>query len=209
LTFGKKMTHHSLHLLLPDEPPFTDDYFLESFVGRHVRPLANKLRLFWFSRYGAPRKGEVKFRFSVDDYESIRSEIEALTALFKPGEDGCGPYNYVVDLAGDRFIASERKSTHQAQRGMLAYEFLTASAKLFIDCLVENGVGWKHEEETATGYNRKTPLEQYHHLFCNMTGVPTWAAVLRKGEIQEVVSDFQSRSIKDPSIEIILWPIRH
>lgn len=188
---------------------------MESFVGTHVRVLAPKLQLFWFSRYGSPGSREIKFRFAIEDYETVRSEIEVIEKAFAHGSEGCGIYDYVSDLGGGRFVAPDRKSAHQTQRALLVYEFLTAGARLFIDCLVQDGSGWKHEEEKVSFYNRITPLETFHHLFCNMTDVPTWASVLhyvhQDGRYM-VVSDLESREIikADPSIVLVgLHRIRH
>jgi hypothetical protein len=209
------MTHHSMHLKLPSTAPYDGPNDLASFVGNHVRPLANKLNLFWFSKYGAPGAREIKFRFSTDDYDAIRKDVEGVEAAFPHGSDGCGAYNYENDLGGDRFIAPGRATIGKASRALLVYQFLTAGARLFVDCLEPDGIGWKPEAETASNYNRETPLETFHHLFCNMTSVPTWAAVLQLpgrapnelGPLM-VVSDLQARTIvaSDPKITLTSLP---
>lgn len=205
------LTHHSLHLVLPTVTPEGEAYDLEYFVGMHIRPLASRLKLLWFSRYGTPENREIKFRFSVEDYKTVLSGIESIQNLFKHGMDGCGDYDYIADLGGSRFIASDREKVDQADRALLVYQFLTAAARLFIDCLVPVGSGWRQEEEKTSGYNRQTPLETFHHLFCNMTDVPTWAAVLRKHGKDQVVSDLASRQLaKNPSITMVqLIRIQH
>ena len=204
-------THHSMHLKLPSNAPFDGPNYLTSFVGIHVRPLASKLRLFWFTKYGRPGAGEVKFRFSTDDYEGIRKDIEAIEGMFQHGDDGCGDYNYVGDLGGERFLAPGRRATDQAARALLIYEFLTASARLFVDCIEPDGAGWKAEEEITSNYNRETPMETFHHLFCNMTTVPTWAAVIQLPGQQPnslgplmVVSDLESRGIMKADSRVAL-----
>ena len=97
------------------------------------------------------------------------------------------------------------KADHQADRAVVAYEFLTAAARLFIDHLVSDGAGgWKHETETKTLFNRITPLEQFHHLFCNMTRVPTFAAIIESNGQQQVISDINHRPLAtDPAARLI------
>lgn len=203
-----ELTHRSLHLKLPAIPPYAGVYDLESFVGEQVKPIVDRLQLFWFSRYGISGNREIKFRFSVEDYDGVKDKIEAIEKAFEHGADGCGNYDYVADLGNDRFIAPDRKVSHQADRSLLVYQFLTAGARMFVDCLVQDGPGWKHEEETTSFYNRITPLETIHHLFCNMTNVPTWAAVLLKDGKYEVVSDLDGRTRMkaDPNTALVGLP---
>jgi len=213
------MVHHSTHLKLPAAAPYDGDHDLASFVGNYVRPLAPELSLFWFSKYGAAGAREIKFRFSVHDYEKVRLEVERIEVAFPHGADGCGGYNFESDLGNDRFLAPARRATDQGSRALLAYEFLTAGARLYIDCLEQQGSGWRPEEEKTSGYNRETSLEQFHHLFCNMTTVPTWAAVLQLPSWNpnalgplKVVSDLQARALtKPPSpiVQVSLSKIEH
>jgi hypothetical protein len=196
-------TSRLLHLRFPAGAPYADDNDLASFVGIHVRPLVPYLDLFWFTRYGATGSREVKFRFTTTQYSKIRARVEVLEA-WQHGQDGCANYNYVGDLGGNRFVPGNR-AAHAAERALGVYQFLSAGARLYVDSLVPNGVGWGLEAETASGYNRETPLETFHHLFCNMTTVPTWAALLHhpnNNNVVELVSDLtaNAKQAADPTI---------
>ncbi len=200
-------TSRLLHLKFPAGAPYSDDNDLASFVGIHVRPLVPFLDLFWFTRYGVTGSREVKFRFTTTQYSKIRARVEALEA-WQRGQDGCVNYNFVGDLGGNRFTPRNRPA-HAAERAFGVYQFLTAGARLFVDCLVPNGAGWMLEEEKASGYNRETPLETVHHLFCNMTTVPTWAALLQypnNNNQVELVSDLQASAIQaaDPTVQRVI-----
>lgn len=206
-TIPNTMIHRSLHLLLPPNPPYNGPYDLESFAGNRVAPLVSRLKFFWFTRYGVPGNREIKFRFSAEDYETVRQDIEDIEQAFQHGHDGCGAYDFVADLGGARFISPNQPPAHAADRALLVYQFLTAGSKLLLDCLVPDGGGWKHEVEKASGYNRITSLETFHHLYCNMTGVPTWAALLQyphQGGVYRVVSDLESRVLMQADAQIVL-----
>jgi hypothetical protein len=83
------------------------------------------------------------------------------------------------------------------KRANLVYAFLTASAKLFPASIVREPDGhWRHENETQSHYNNQTSLESVHHLFCNMTCVPTYAVLFSPpGAPQVVISELHARDI--------------
>jgi hypothetical protein len=174
----------SLHLKVPNTKPFDkEDCWFESFVGQHLRSLLEgpSIRRFWFSRYGLPGNYTVKLRFEMQENELIPLSVNALIGKFGLAEDGFVDYIFADDIGygeKSRFIGSESRSNRN-QRGNLAFDFVHASAKLFLDCLSgpdRDGYYWR-EREMESHFNFQTPLEQYHHLFCNLTGTPTFVTL--------------------------------
>jgi hypothetical protein len=78
-----------------------------------------------------------------------------------------------------RFLGEDAKHQSASRRGDIAFSFLHASACLMLDCLVGPDASgyFRLESETKSGFSRETSLEQYLHLFCNMTCVPTFIAI--------------------------------
>jgi hypothetical protein len=170
---------------------------LEAFVGEYVLPISDHLHWFWFSRYGRVGFWEVRFRFSTANLDPIENKIQYLTTKFSYGADGCGHYDFINDLGATRFLGQDAVNQQRERRATRVYEFLSASARLFVESIVKDPNGyWRHETETNSKLNRETSLESIHHLFCNMTGVPTWAALLATANSQLLLlSDMQARQI--------------
>ena len=206
------LVHKSLHLRLPSAAPYDTENALETFVGENVLPIADALHWFWFSRYGKVGDWEIKFRFATNGYNAIEQHINHLTSSFAHGSDGCSDYDYVDDLGGNRFLGEDAPDQNRSTRAELVYDFLTATARLFLASIVRRPDGrWHHERETKSTLNRQTSLESVHHLFCNLTGVPTWAAVLHfphRGGEYLVVSDMQARQIvkHDQNVQLVGLP---
>ncbi|MBI3848797.1 MAG: hypothetical protein HY298_00690 [Verrucomicrobia bacterium] len=206
------LVHKSLHLCLPSAAPYDTESALETFAGENVLPIANALHWFWFSRYGKVGDWKIKFRFATNSHNAIEQHVTHLTSSFAHGADGCGDYDYVGDLGGDRFLGQDARNRSRTARADLVYDFLTSSARLFLASIVREADGrWRHEQETKSTMNRQTSLESVHHLFCNLTGTPTWAAVLHfphQGGKQLVVSDMQARQIMkhDPQVKLVDLP---
>jgi hypothetical protein len=210
------LIHKSLHLKLPSTAQYNSLFALETFAGEYIMPIAQHLWWFWFSRYGAVGSWEVKFRFAVQEFSTVENHYNYLVATFAHGSDGCGDYDYVNDLGGQRFLGQDASNSDRTYRAGLVYEFLTASARLLLASLVHDHDGaWRHERETQSKLNRETSLESAHHMFCNMTGTPTWAAVLlypHDKNAYRVVSDLDSRQIMeyDKQVHLVDLPrIQH
>ena len=210
------LIHKSLHLKLPNVPQYNSQFALETFAGEHIIPIAQHFRWFWFSRYGAVGSWEVRFRFATEDFPAVEAHYNHLADTFAHGADGCGDYDYVQDLGGQRFLGQDASNLDQKVRAGLVYDFLTASARLLLASLVHDHNGtWRHEHETQSQLNRETSLESAHHLFCNMTGTPTWAAILlypHHNNAYRVVSDLESRQIMqhDQQVQLVGLPkIQH
>jgi hypothetical protein len=180
------MSTHSVEILIPDEKPFDQqDCWFETFVGSIIEPVvcSNQVSRFWFTRYGAvARSNHALFRFETEDVHAVLTHLSS--ALSKFGMKIAKEEAY--DVAGDigrgqssRFLGTDAKHQSESRRGGIAFTFLHASATLMLDCLVgPDASGYFHlESETGSGFSRETSLEQYLHLFCNMTCVPTFIAI--------------------------------
>jgi hypothetical protein len=180
------MQVHSVEVSIPDSSPFDrDDCWFESFVGSIIQPVvgSQSVSRFWFTRYGAVSHGKhALFRFETNDVSVILASLSAELAKF--GMMIAREETY--DVAGDigrgqdsRFLGVNAKHQSNARRGDVAFTFLHSAACLMLDCLVgpdESGY-YRLESETQSGFSRETSLEQYLHLFCNMSCVPTFIAI--------------------------------
>jgi len=168
---------------------------MEAFAGEHILPVYKRLNLFWFSRYGPVGNRQIKFRFSTAKFDQLEVYFNNLRTRFVVA--AYGDYDYVGDLGSDRFLAGDARCQDRTKRANLVYSYLTAGAKLLLASIVREPDGhWHHEIETRSHLNRHTSLESVHHLFCNMTWVPTYVELLSPpGRPQDVISDVYARNI--------------
>jgi hypothetical protein len=173
----------SLHLIVPDIKPYDrPDSWFETCVACNIKPILDtgKIRRFWFSRYGAIGNKSIRFRFDCDDLKSIEPSVEELAKKFRLGSEGYGDYDWAADLGkgeNSRFLGDAHSDA--VRRGDVVFNFLFATSRLFLDCLTgPDQDGYFHmETEKKSGFSLETSMEQFHHLFCNVTGVPCFAAV--------------------------------
>ncbi len=179
------MPAKSLDLIIPDRPPYDrPDSWFESFVGNHLLPIIQSapLKRFWFTRYGGVGgKKWILFRFECDDPAEMQPYVDQLLEAFPLGGSGYGDYDVASDIGeweGSRFLGANGRHHDKKRRGELAFDFLHAAARLYLDALAGPDAGgyFVREPETTSGFSQETSLEQFHHLFCNMTGVPSFVA---------------------------------
>jgi hypothetical protein len=180
------MPAKSLSLNIPDVPPYDRaESWFESFVGNNLIALVEvcQFRRFWFTRYGAVGHGKhILFRFEVDDLASVAANIEELKNKFELGSEGYGDYDYAGDIGrgeGSRFMGTNTRHQDSSRRGSAAFDFLHVSARLFLDCLSgpDDAGYFQLERETNSKFSVETSMEQFHHLFCNLSCVPTFIAI--------------------------------
>lgn len=180
------METYSIEVDVPDSPPFDNkDNWFESYVGQIIEPVVRSqpINRFWFTRYGAVGHGKrTLFRFETSDVtaalKALRIELSSHGLTIK--------HEQIYDVAADigrgeqsRFLGTNSRHQSSKQRGDIVFSFLHATACLMIDCLVGPDAEGRYslESETQSGFSRETVLEQFHHLFCNMTCVPTFIAI--------------------------------
>jgi len=210
------MAIKSVSLIIPDHAPYDGpDSWFESFVGNDLLPVIERseLRRFWFSRYGAVGSGKhILFRFETDDLQAVEAQLEALRSKFSLGPEGYTDYDYPADIgrgAGSRFLGSNSRHQDHGRRGEVAFDFLHASARLFLDCLSgPDAQGYfRLERERTSGFSVETSMEQFHHLFCNMTGVPTFIVIASRpgssGHHLMSYHQFKGETSRDPTWRLV------
>ena len=177
------MVAKSLELLISDTAPYDQpETWFETYVGTHVVPMVPLLKRFWFTRYGAI--GSQKwacFRFECDDIIAIQPHVDELVQRFQLIGQQYADYDAAQDIGcgeNSRFLEDNGRHIDSKKRGDLAFNFLHAAALLFTDGLKGPDADgrFQREPETESGFNNETSLEQYLHLFCNMTGVPAFVS---------------------------------
>lgn len=188
----------SLSLVVPDDKPYDnpENWFL-SFVGNNLLPVIEEgnISRFWFTAYGAvghEQGKHIRFRFEVHDLALVKARISHLIECFGNDPSGYTDYNVGKDIGRgekSRFLGTNAKHQDEVRRGDLAFNFLHASACLMLDCLVgpDTDGYFALESVTESGFSIETPLEQFHHLFCNMTQVPTFLGLGAPPNQQQVI----------------------
>jgi len=180
------MPTHSVEIMIPDEKPFDrQDCWFETFVGSIIEPVvcSNQVSRFWFTRYGAVDLSKhALFRFETEDVNAILTHLSSLLSKFGMKITREEAYDIAGDIGrgqNSRFLGPNAKHQSASRRGDIAFSFLHASACLMLDCLVGPDASgyFRLESETKSGFSRETSLEQYLHLFWNMTCVPIYLAI--------------------------------
>jgi len=171
------IVHKQWKIIIEDKAPYDGLGFLDTFAGDFILPIEPKLRRFWCSRYWDETGKHILFRFETENYDEVKLRIEAIQKMFGTGAFTENSYDYVKDLGHgekERFMGSDAREKDPKKRADLVYDFLAASERLYLGCLVKHADGhWRLEKDTHSGMNRDTPMQAFHHLFCNMTNVPT------------------------------------
>ena len=180
------MEQREFWLRMPNATPFDQDNWFETFLGSFVLPVVETgaLNRFWFSRYGGPGNHQARFRYEVDGYERITEKVDELFRAHSLEVLSGGPFDILGDLSGVRFLGRNQRQTDGRARGSLIFDYLHATARLFLDCLSHRDEeGRWHLEVNEEQLNNPfgSSFETYHHLLCNMTDVPTAIAL---GEIE-------------------------
>lgn len=210
------MTVKSLSLTIPDNPPYDRaESWFESFAGNDLLPIIEScpFNRFWFTRYGAVGSGKhILFRFEIDDLSSVEAHVNALMKKFPLGPLEYTEYDYGGDIGRgerSRFLGNNTRHQDQNLRGSIAFDFLHATARLFLDCLTgpdQQGY-YQLEPETTSKFSVVTSMEQFHHLFCNLTGVPTFVAITAHPKLpgHQVMSyeEFKGVSNRDQGWQLI------
>jgi hypothetical protein len=203
---GADLVVRQSRIVVPNAAPFDTETWAESVFGNIVRPLVEEergLQWFWFSRYAHPRSGSgdrgtvriprsfaqnglirsVRFRyaFAADDAEAFERRAAGLSEETGSRVTDVGEYDWLADLGGERF-AGTASPERRATRARLVAELLGALCRVTLDCLSgPDELGrYRIEENLSRSNPHGSPFESLHHLFCNITVVPT--SVLVSGE---------------------------
>lgn len=161
---------------LPNAVPFDAANWFETFVGQIVVPLVRtgKIQRYWFTRYETGGKKSASFRFYTRDVNGIEKKAKEL-ALSLHATGGTADLAYDAgEISGHpRFLGTNQRQTDGKARKELIWDFLHASAALYLDCLShQDGQGRWNLEVNKDQLNCSTgeTFESFHHMFCNITG---------------------------------------
>lgn len=194
------MITYQTRIFIPPSPPYdTQETWVETALGRIVRPLVEnspELSWFWFSRYVNIRGGDVndceiaqvpdafyendfhrslRFRFQVD-----AAALEQVKLLGDKliHDAGCfisdwRLYDVVGDLGSNRILGERRDREHRQQRSEMVAQFYHSTARLMLDTLVGPDEEGRFRQEHNDQNRHGSSFETLHHVFCNITNVPT------------------------------------
>ena len=128
------MAIKSIHVNVPNNPPFDRADWFESVVGNFIKPIiaTGLLQSYWFTRYQDPAK-HARFRLKTADYAALRPTVDGLIA--KLGlTDRADEENYADnEFTSARWCGTRNPLVDRAVRQTLTWEFLSAAAALYVD----------------------------------------------------------------------------
>ncbi|MEO7931538.1 MAG: hypothetical protein ABIT76_00120 [Chthoniobacterales bacterium] len=161
---------------LPNAAPFDAANWFETFVGQIVVPLLStgKVKRYWFTRYETGGNKSALFRFYTRDVKAIEKKAKELAkSMHVTGGAADLAYDAGEISGHPRFLGTNQRQADGKARKELIWDFLHASAVLYVDCLShQDGQGrWNSEINMDQG-NCSTgqTFESFHHMFCNITG---------------------------------------
>lgn len=169
-----------------------------------------RLDWFWFSRYGAANGDiadcditripphciasgsaavahrSLRFRYAVGDEHvaAFEARTAELIAHYGYAISDFRPYDFVADTGSARFLGEGNASPQNAlRRAELVTQFYMATSRLVLDALVgpDDRERYRIERNGDLVQNpRGSSFQSLHHVFCNITNVPTDVYVYRK-----------------------------
>ncbi len=190
-------------IFVPPEPPFEDERWVEGLLGRVIAPLVQGEpcpEWFWFSRYVQPPDGNdlgdcdisqipeafafegntsrslrLRYAVSAADREVFERKAQGLIAASGCKISDCREYLWIADLGGPRFLGEDRRAARCRTRADLMAKSLWALCQLMLDSLQGPNEDGRYRLETGDPKHNPhgSSFESIHHLFCNITDVPT------------------------------------
>lgn len=128
---------------------------------------------------GNPIHRSMRFRFKVSEDQQGQFERRASELIAASGYriSDFRAYDAVGDTGSDRFLGVENRGEgRRGQRAALVTDLYCAIARLVIDALVgpdEQGRFRLEINDDNLSNPRASTFQSIHHLFCNITDVPT------------------------------------
>lgn len=135
---------------------------------------------------GAPGHRSLRFRYAVADDHRLAFEGRAhqLIAAHGYAVSDFRDYDWISDTAGDRFLGVEnRHAGRRQQRACRVTQFYMATSRLVFDTLVgpDENLRFRCELNDDAAQNPTgSSFQSLHHIFCNITKVPTEVYVFAK-----------------------------
>ncbi|SDI13992.1 hypothetical protein [Propionivibrio dicarboxylicus] len=134
----------------------------------------------------------LRFRYALADADRAAFEQRAHRLIARHGYavSDFRDYDVVLDTAGDRFLGVEnRQASRRERRAQRVTQFYMATSRLVLDALVgpdENGRFRCERNDDLAQNPTGSSFQSLHHVFCNITKVPTEVYVFSK-EGQNVI----------------------
>lgn len=198
---GDRAATRQTTLFVPRGMPFDSRGWVETVLGRVVRPLVDghpELIWYWFSRYVEPRNHNwemsgvpgtfdvatnqgpalrfVRFRFMIPETPRVSFEQEAQELFQREGcfVPGFWDYDPVEDLGSDRFLGEGRAENRRKSRSDLMVSYLHAVSRLALHSL--SGPDPDGRFRLELNDNLQNPggstFVSIHHLLWNIAGLP-------------------------------------
>ena len=203
--------YRQTRIFAPLAAPFDTSLWAETVLGAIIAPAipqTQNLEWFWFSRYvctaladagdcdihGIPQGfldhqnqffRSIRFRYSITEEarQAFEDRIQSQIANHGCWISDFRDYPFLEDLGGDRHIGGERTDVRRQRRAQLVAKLYQAISELVIDALVGPDEQGRYRAEHND--NSQNPLgssfESLHHLFCNITDVPTRVLISQMG----------------------------
>ena len=169
------MAQFHLRFDLPNNPPYDRPDWCWQAYGELVLPFIDTHHptRFWFSQYEAP---------NIPKHILVRYEspaiFDAANLSIQPVEHHA--FNIHDDLGVPRFFGANQRKNDSQLRGSMIFDFLHQASLLTLDQLSHKEHGYWCLEQSPDQDNNHYgyTLESVHHLFCNLSRVPTAVALI-------------------------------
>lgn len=139
-----------------------------------------------------PGHRSLRFRFEIADGQrnAFEQKLRELLAQHNYVISDIRPYAEAMDTGGQRFLAPENRSPARAQTRarLVTYVYYTAS-QLLLDMLIgpdPNGRYRVEKNDLIQQNPNGSSFESVHHVFCNITSVPTSILFAQRNGQQEL-----------------------
>lgn len=200
------MPQFHLSFEIPHDHPYDRQDWQWQAIGNLVALFVTKSlpQRFWFSCYVAPATPRrLYIRYEAD------TKVEDNELPMSPKEHQ--EFDIIGNLSEKRFLGDNRQHQDKRKRGNLIFDFLHQGSLLTLAQLShqENGY-WNIEVNQDRGNNHYgNSLESPHHLFCNLSGVPTAVVLIdpvvaNQKEISPILSPLYAKilGVFDPNLQV-------
>jgi len=122
-----------------------------------------------------------------------------------------------ADLSGTRFLGTNQRQTDAPDRGSKIFDFLHTASVLTLDQISHRDQGgywvWEENPDRGNNHSGKT-LEIVHHLFCNLSAVPTAVVVVdsvqaNQKQINQIQSPLYAKNLGVLNPNSLVVPVQY
>ena len=192
-------------IFVPNAAPFAEENWYETLLGKIISPLTSgtpTLDWWWCLKYDEPvgqsdgdcditaipntfrlqdgnyRSVRLRFAIPVADQADFENRGNALITGAACAVSDWRPYDLVKDLGGDRFVGEDRDTARRQERAESITLLLHHLSAVVLHSLIRDGNGFRFERNDNVENPNGSSFESLHHLFCNITSVPTFVSLL-------------------------------